>query len=163
MLEKPFDSITLQEVLDRAGVARSTFYVHYRDKDDLFLSDAEEFLEAMAHSLSRHGEKSDRVAPVRELFGHVGEAYKLYEALVHSGRLNDFAELARGQFARGIEQRMRELPRGSGIPESSRAALSHAHAGAMLSLLSWWIDRGRRETPQEMDDIFHQAVWGAWG
>ena len=34
--EKPFDEITVQEILDRAGVERSTFYTHYRDKDDLF-------------------------------------------------------------------------------------------------------------------------------
>ena len=42
--EKPFDSVTVQDVLDRAGVGRSTFYVHYKDKDDLFFSDAGSFL-----------------------------------------------------------------------------------------------------------------------
>src|ERR1051326_4229046 len=68
MQEKPFGAITVQEVLDRAGVSRSTFYVHYRDKNDLFLSDADEFLEAIAMKLSRSKEKSERVAPVREFF-----------------------------------------------------------------------------------------------
>lgn len=38
ILEKPIDKLTVQEVLDRAGVGRSTFYLHFRDKDDLFLS-----------------------------------------------------------------------------------------------------------------------------
>jgi len=37
--KKNFDEITVQEVLDHAGVGRSTFYAHYSDKDDLFLSD----------------------------------------------------------------------------------------------------------------------------
>jgi len=45
MHEKNFDDITVQNVLDRAGVGRSTFYVHYRDKEDLFLSDVEDFLD----------------------------------------------------------------------------------------------------------------------
>jgi AcrR family transcriptional regulator len=34
MQEKPFDTITVQDVLDRANVSRSTFYTHYSDKDD---------------------------------------------------------------------------------------------------------------------------------
>ena len=41
--EKNFAQITVQEVLDRAGVGRATFYAHYRDKEDLFMSDVEEF------------------------------------------------------------------------------------------------------------------------
>src|SRR5215831_9464831 len=51
--EKPIDEVTMREVLDRAGVGRSTFYVHYRDKDDLFLSELEEGLEMWTTTLSR--------------------------------------------------------------------------------------------------------------
>src|SRR6185295_10924683 len=65
--ERSFDTITVQDVLDRAGVGRATFYTHYRDKDDLFLSDIDEFLEWFAHALERSGDRSSRVAPVREL------------------------------------------------------------------------------------------------
>ena len=68
MHERPFKSITVQDVLDRAEVGRSTFYTHYRDKDDLFLSDVEEFWEVISSMLDRSGEDSKRVAPVRELF-----------------------------------------------------------------------------------------------
>src|SRR6266478_6167941 len=64
MQEKPFDSIIVQDVLDRAGVGRSTFYAHYRDKEDLFLSDVEDFLGMMATLSTRHGVRVERVAPV---------------------------------------------------------------------------------------------------
>jgi hypothetical protein len=48
MQEKSFEEITVQDLLERAGVGRSTFYVHYRDKDDLFLSDVEDFFEKVS-------------------------------------------------------------------------------------------------------------------
>jgi len=51
--EKPIDEVTVQEVLDRACVGRSTFYVHYRDKDYLFLSELEQGLEMWTTTLSR--------------------------------------------------------------------------------------------------------------
>lgn len=157
--EKPFDQVTVQEVLDRAGVGRSTFYLHYRDKDDLFLSDAEEFLEAMAGALTRHKDKSDRVAPVAELFAHVADGKKLYNALVQSGRIHDFLELAQGHFARGIEQRLKDSPRAKGVPRSELAVRSYALAGTMMSLLKWWLDRGAKESPKQMDETFHALVW----
>lgn len=159
MQEKPFDAVTVQDVLNRADVSRSTFYVHYRDKDDLFLSDVDEFLEAMATMLSRGKDKSDRVAPVREFFAHVAEGQRLYTALVESSRVHDFLELAQGHFARGIERRLIDLPRARGIASGSRAVIAHGLAGAMLSLLKWWIDRGMPTPPEQMDEIYHQMVW----
>ncbi len=51
MQEKSIDKITVQEVLDRATVGRSTFYVHYRDRDDLFLCVLEDGLEMWSTAL----------------------------------------------------------------------------------------------------------------
>ncbi|HEV8371119.1 MAG TPA: TetR/AcrR family transcriptional regulator [Pyrinomonadaceae bacterium] len=159
MQEKPFDSITVQDVLDRAQVGRSTFYSHFSDKDDLLMSDADEFFEALAMALSAHGDKSDRVFPVKEFFTHVAEARQFVEALRTSGRMYDNFELAQGHFARGIERRLSEIPRGAKIPAQDRPALACAHAGALLSLLRWWIDRGMKEPADEMDKLFHRIVW----
>ncbi|HXQ74430.1 MAG TPA: TetR/AcrR family transcriptional regulator [Pyrinomonadaceae bacterium] len=159
MQEKPFDTITVQDVLDRAKVGRSTFYSHYSDKDDLLMSDAEEFFESVAMMLSVRGDTSDRVFPVREFFGHIIEAKTFVDALMSAGKMNDNLELARGLFARGIERRLAELPKGQGIPENERPAIAFAHAGALLALLQWWVDRGMKQTPAEMDQLFHRMVW----
>jgi len=159
MHEKPFEAITVQQVIDRADVGRSTFYTHYRGKDDLFLSDVEDFFEGMATLLARRGDTSNRVAPVRELFAHVAEARELYGTLIAAGKINDVMELGQGHFARAIEQRLaRLLP----VPEKGsmpRAATAHALAGAMLSLMSWWIDHEMTGSPAQMDDLYHKMVW----
>jgi AcrR family transcriptional regulator len=147
MQEKPFDTITVQDVLDRAHVSRSTFYSHYSDKDDLLMSDAEEFFESISMALSVHGDKSDRVFPVQEFFVHLSDVQPFYKALVKSGKFQENMELARGHFARGIERRLSELPRGKSIPPNQLPAIAFTHAGALLSLLTWWLDRGMRESP----------------
>ena len=163
MQEKSFETITVQDVLDRAHVSRSTFYSHYSDKDDLLMSDAEEFFESLAMALSVRGDKSDRVFPVEEFFAHLVDAQQFFKALVKSGKFHDNMELARGHFARGIERRLSELPGGQRIPAGQLPAIAFTHAGALLSLLTWWIDRGMREPPAEMDELFHRMVWQGVG
>ena len=157
--EKPIDDVTVQEVLDRASVGRSTFYLHFRDKNDLLLSQLEEFLEMMSTALSIRKEKSHRVVPVAELFAHIGNQTKIYRALADSGCLDDFFDLAQGYFARGIERRLRESGRCSNLHQLGLGARSYALAASLLALLKWWLDRGAKESPQSMDELFHRMVW----
>jgi AcrR family transcriptional regulator len=159
LLEKPYETITVQDVLHRAKVSRSTFYVHYRNKEDLFLSDVDEFLEGMATMLLRRKESSDRIAPVRELFAHIADTRQFYAVMVASGRMHDVFELSEGHFGRAIDQRLAGLPRARAITSEHRAAVAHALAGSLLSLLSWWIHHGMRESPTRMDDLYHRMVW----
>jgi AcrR family transcriptional regulator len=157
MQEKSFDDITVQDVLDRAGVGRSTFYVHYRDKDDLFLSDVEDFLEHCCSALKRQGASPQRLLPVQEFFSHVRDAREFYAALVRSGKVNDVLILIRGYFARSIEERLQSA--GVEIEPTRRSAQAHALAGGFCSLLDWWIDKGMKADPKEMDALFHRMAW----
>src|SRR6476646_2639483 len=159
LLKKPFDDITVQDVLVRARVSRSTFYAHYRDKNDLFLSDAEDFFEGMATALTRFGDKSERVAPVEELFAHIAEVRAFYKVLVESGRLHDVMDLGKEHFARGIERRLNEMPRARTIPLERRGAIAHGLAGSLFSLLTWWVQTGMNVPPNEIDKLFHRLVW----
>src|SRR5512147_2166040 len=42
MKKKSYDTISIEEITERANVGRATFYLHYKDKEDLLL---EEFSE----------------------------------------------------------------------------------------------------------------------
>lgn len=156
MLEKPFNSITVQQVLDRARVGRATFYSHFRDKDDLFLSDVEDFFNHMAQVPARD-RNSRRVAPVAELFTHVADVPDFFAALVASGQLEAVMEIGQECFARGIEGRLATLA--PEIPAARRRAMSQGFSGAMLALMRWWLAKPHRESAVAMDELFHALVW----
>ena len=147
MQEKSFDEITVQDLLDRAVVGRSTFYVHYRDKDDLFLSDVEDFLEGFSSMLNRQSDSPKRLLPVREVFTHIRESRELYMALIRSAKVNEVQTLARGFFARSIDERLQMA--GVAIDPVQRSARSHALAGSFFSLNQALksIGRGAAGTP----------------
>lgn len=153
--EKPFDAITVQEVLERAEVGRSTFYAHFSGKEDLLWSDVDEFLAEMAAQLTRCGDTSERVAPVRELFAHVAGERELWDAFVRAGKLHDFLDLAQGHFARGIEARLASRALARGLRTQDLRAQAHALAGSLLALMSWWLREGTPGSPADMDELFH--------
>lgn len=161
IIEKPVNEVTVQDILDRSGVGRSTFYLHFRDKDDLLLTQLEMFCETMSNALSARNDKSPRVMPVTELFDHIGNQNKLYRVLSDSGHLKEFFELAEGCFARGIERRLAESGRLKHLSQRELAARAAALSGSLLALLRWWLDRGEKESPQQMDKLYHQLVWPA--
>lgn len=161
MKERAFDEITVQHVLDRAGVGRSTFYSHYRDKDDLFISDVEDFFEMMAGMLTRRGAGAERIAPVRELFAHVGQSEDVRAAFIASGKMKDVLELGRGIMAKSIEERLRAL--GTTTDPVLLKAHASALAGSLFALLEWWIGRGSQPAAEEMDRVFHQMAWAGVG
>src|ERR1044071_6290760 len=66
ILEKRYDAITVQNIIDRADVGRSTFYAHYRDKEDLLLSDWEGLLDRFVQRIRWENLDSQRLVPVRE-------------------------------------------------------------------------------------------------
>ena len=155
--EKNFEDITVQHVLDRAGVGRSTFYVHYRDKDDLFLSDVEDFLEFFSTSFNRQDPDSKRLLPVQEFFSHVRDVRDFYAAVVRSGKIHDVQALARGFFARSIEERLQRS--GLKLDPLQGSAQAHALAGSFFSLLDWWVDKNMIPDPKQMDALFHRLAW----
>jgi AcrR family transcriptional regulator len=159
MHEKPFETITVQHVLDRAQVSRSTFYSHYSDKNDLFLSDVEDFWEMMSTALIRQGDTSNRVAPVQELFSHVADMRQFIASMTASEKVRDVMELGQGHFARAIDQRLAALPATRTLSPTRRSALAHASAGSLFSLLNWWLAHGSSATPAQMDALFHQTLW----
>ena len=161
MQQKPLSKISVRDVLNHARVSRSAFYAHYSDKADLLFTDMDEFLERVATHLSRAGERSERVAVVAEFFAHVADAEQVRTALARSGHLGDFYDLARQHFARGIEQRLKELPRSHHLPSLERSALAHAMAGALIAQLDWWLWKRKSVPAEEMDRLFHQLVWSS--
>jgi len=155
-IDKGYSAITVQDLLDRADVGRSTFYAHYRGKDDLVIRSFERMLEGLDRQM---GADPGRAAPVRELFEHVGGFHGFHRAMARGGMLDRLYRAGAATLARTIAVR---LQAGSSVRGSAEAVppelAGQALAGALFSLLRHWIDAGEPQTPGEMDRLFHALI-----
>ena len=159
ILSKDFDAITVQSVLDRSGVSRSTFYSHFRSTDDLLLSDAERFLRLLEQHFEKVSAGTRRVAPVAELLSHVHDFREFKRALDRAGKHEIIDDLFIGHFTRLIEKRIKMLTSNSDELAIPAPVAARMFAGALMELLDWWIDRTRAHTPLWADEQFHKLVW----
>ena len=158
ILEKPYDAITVQNVIDRADVGRSTFYSHYRDKEDLFLSDWEGLLDGISRHIEWGNTSGGRVVPVLELFSHVQEFHHFYRALARSRKTDILFKTGPGYLAKSIESTLASTLAGGPQPSVPIPVLSNYLAGELFSLLRWWLDHNMPYPPERMDQMFHELV-----
>lgn len=76
-LERGWDGVSVQQICRRAGVGRSTFYVHFADREDLLLGAFQP-----EHIARRLPHRNAPLAFVRPLVEHVGQHRPLYNVLV---------------------------------------------------------------------------------
>jgi AcrR family transcriptional regulator len=158
VLEKRYSAITIQDLLDRADVGRSTFYAHYRGKDDLLLRSFERMLDRFDDAIDRERPERTRVAPVCELFRHVREFRNFHRALAHARMLDRLYQTGTTHLTRTIGRRIAALPSGSGDAALPAPVVARASAGALLALLRWWLDEDAPFTPERMDELYHAIV-----
>ena len=150
MHEREFDSITVQQILDRAGVGRTSFYAHFRNKQDVFDSSFEQLFVLLEPLLDRPG-SGDRLFPVREFVAHLADARGLVDAMARDGRLDAMWSQCVGYMADIMERR---LPR-SLADSSARKLHARMLAGALAHAIQWTLERSETTTPEQLDGRFH--------
>lgn len=159
VLEQSYEIIEVVEIARRAGVARSTFYAHYLDKDDLLRASTKHFQDVLVaeHKVATSGQKdpTQRVLGFsRPMFAYLGGQRPLLTALsegrggaIVMERLRQVvAELVKSELAGGVSS-ARQLQ-----PEVELLV------GGYMSLLAWWLERDRTETAEEMDLRFRTMI-----
>lgn len=156
ILEKGYQKITIQDIIDRANVGRSTFYSHYRNKEDLLYSGFDE----LAHDLHRHtrppnaaGDSLEHLMHSLEFFTHAYNNQELYMAMTESGGGEKLLEIGRQHMQNHIEAHLIHYPSlGKEIPIS---VITNFLAGSLLTMIIWWLEQKMPYTPQEMNNMFN--------
>ena len=160
--EKSYDAIVVKEILARANVGRSTFYTHFRDKNELLDSGIRDVLRASETTASMRSTGSadwvlrfslpvlEHIERYREASGSSVDTQRL--AVVHERLQEVLVELIAYDLKR-VGQRHQESER------SLPCELLARHvASTFLLVLNWWVERGEPLTSKKVNDLFRAMI-----
>jgi AcrR family transcriptional regulator len=159
ILEKGYDAVTIQDVLDRANVGRSTFYAHFQDKESLFLSEFEALRALFEDHLSGQSmAEADTWQLSLEMFRHAQSQHELYSAL--AGKQGGSIVLAHLQKYLNLLLVAHLKPHlaSQKDPTVPLEILAHYLVSSFLSLLVWWLDHEMPYSAERMNEMFRQLT-----
>jgi len=158
--ERVWDDIGVQDLCDVANVGRSTFYMHFANKEELLESSLGN-LSAMLRAAARErgGGRPAQLAFAHALIEHVREQRRIFRSVV--GRRSGQA----------VQQRFRDmviaLVREDLTPALREGWQAEARvrfvAGALLELLAWAVDTRQTPSAEELEKEFCGLAESALG
>jgi len=177
--EKNYDEISIEEITERANVGRTTFYLHYKDKEDLLMEEISAIMYERAQVLSEIPfsvwvpvseddlKKNIALQPLLLVFEHIHNNSELYNLLLKSTNSSKIIERIRRVSANAIVKFVETKMETDPIPLLSEVPIEFFAAyfsGALISVVGWWIREDMHHSPEEVTNMFRSLFFsGATG
>jgi AcrR family transcriptional regulator len=164
VLERGYERVAVEDISDRADLARATFYTHYPNKEAVLLSVSNRLTEDLMQRIAYEGGPWNVVRgdAIQTAYKHAAENPALYRACMSDARtrqaylsiLNRYAE-------QNFRDRLTALGRQPRVPIP---VMARAFVGSALAILEAWLAGEFDDNPEQLAsmalDLF--IAGGAW-
>lgn len=153
VLERGFTALTVEDITERADVARATFYAHFKDKEGLFARVTSDLLEELGERL-RPTIADSAVGftgkPVLEMLRHAREERDLYRIVLRGEGDGRPLQMFVDTCARATAEEFRARADRNGVePRIDADLLARVWVGEQIAVLRWWAEQEAPPMPPE--------------
>ena len=148
--KESFDHITTVELARAAGISRSSFYTHYKDKYDMI----ERYQQGLFHQLEyifEHHQEDIAVA-ITEVFQFLTQEPLLAALLTENGT-REIQNFLRHKLQSLLSQILQERFRNKAFNQIEKEYGIVYLVNAFFGVYQMWIARGSKESPEQMADL----------
>jgi AcrR family transcriptional regulator len=151
-----YERLTIQNLLDRTGVGRATFYAHFKSKDDLLASSVARLRAGLV--------KARKTTPG----GRLGFTLPFLQHLASHRRIYQMTVIRESEVSvkRHIQRMLRDLVREdlttlrvSAQADTSIDLATQYVSGALWSTIVWWMDSANELSPEEVNALFQRLAF----
>ena len=160
IMEDGYDAISIQDITDKANLGRATFYLHFKDKDELLAEVMQEFLTEFVGQVPQFTQTQWRLEDTKaiiKLFDFASEHYDLYRILIiGSGGITASRQL-QSMIADNIKVCIqKEIDELGAQPVIPTEFIANHFAGSLLATIYWWLDQDLPYSVEEMATMFQK-------
>jgi AcrR family transcriptional regulator len=154
MSERGFDRLTIQNVIDRAGVGRATFYAHFESKEELLATSIGRLRAWLLQARQEAG--GAPLAFTLPFFQHLASHQRIYRMTVARESETSVERHVRQMLAELVRD---DLRRWNAPPPQLLALATHHVVGALWSSFIWWMESTDPLSPQELNTMFQRLTF----
>lgn len=162
VMEKGYESITVEDICKRANVGRSTFYGHYTGKDDLMRSGfrhlREDLLRRRSDVESSSSAENRPLMFTRAIFEQ-GRAHLHIHRTLAGGRGGTLAfSMVRETLCELVRSEIKPAAGEKDSDAIPRELVVQYLVGAYMAVLTWWLGGGAKLAPHRIDAMFQRLA-----
>jgi AcrR family transcriptional regulator len=161
--EKDYDDITIQEILDRANVGRSTFYAHFENKDHLLRNILtylnEQFEEGIKQISEEHKtfEENSPNLPFR-VVRFVEQNRWLFQAMLGKQRQSNSTNPLYDYLFTVTREHFRMMLQIKHGDAAHIEMVAHFYTSAFIGALTWWLDHNIIYSSEEFSQQINRLI-----
>lgn len=155
--QKRYEDISVQEIIERAEVARSTFYAHYVDKEDLLVGGSGVFArERNEPELHVEEKKPGWLMPPICFWQNIRAHSETFKIIARDTAMEVTMKDLHNKLRANLQAEIqRSRPDGDVLPAS---LVVDYLAGSIITLVKWWVKQGMTYPPEQMGEMFQQLT-----
>lgn len=171
ILEKGFDLVTVEDITQRADVSRATFYLHYKDKEDLLLENINEMIDDLFDQITHVPLSEWNFAsppeqpiayPILLIFRHAAENADIYRIILRGAGAAKGTARLRKIISNLVSQFIQMKDADGSLRSQIQIPMDYFanyFTGALLGIVNWWLESGQPYRPDEMAAMYQQMFF----
>ena len=174
VLEKGYETVSVQEITHKADISRTTFYLHYRHKEQLLLECVDGMVNDLIQQITqipltawgRDGLGDSSIdpsnTPVLLIFEHAAEHASLYRVILRVEGAYQALERLEEIISSTAASTLKEITDQGGVqlpPQVPLEVFSHYFAAALLGMITWWLENDMPYPPAQMATSFQKMFF----
>jgi AcrR family transcriptional regulator len=165
LAEKTYSKITIQEIIDRADIGRSTFYSHFETKEDLLFTMCKDIFDHIFLNKNMiektHNFSANALSPrtmITHILYHIKENERTMKGILGSESGDIFMRYFKGYLNDQMKKFILNF-----LPEDNyhipKDFLLNHITGSFIEMVDWWVKNNMKQTPEDLTEYYLAVIF----